>query len=156
MGQLQSQRRARILVRPTQPLLCRHWHLRSLPQDERLHKGPVLLQHVEDGWLPDILRRRRRAMRHRVLRRHHVWRGAAQGRRLAGGRWRALLQRYCPVRGHGHSGMFSLRAARSSQQKQRNANTSRHSSLTTTTASGRAGTLTSRGLSAPQAGPSSS
>jgi len=38
----------------------------------------------------------------------------------------------------------------------RSTNTSRHSSSTTTTASGRAGTLTSRGLSAPPAGPSSS
>jgi hypothetical protein len=63
--------RAQVLVRPPQPLLSGRRHMRSIPEDERLYKGPVLLQYVADSWLLDLFCCRHRALHTGIICGHH-------------------------------------------------------------------------------------
>jgi hypothetical protein len=132
-------RRAQILVRPPQPLLSSLGHLRALPTNKRLRKGPVLLQYVAHSWLPHFLRRRHRTVHPRLLRRHCRRRRPEAHGGLASRIRRVAVQRRRPMRRHGHCStslpltliLFSLHA-----------HTPRPSFTTTTPASGTAGTST--------------
>jgi hypothetical protein len=109
LGILLPHRLARILVRPALALLGCNRDVRALPAHERLHKGPLVLQYVADGGLPDELWRCRGAVRTGVFRGDNQRGCAEEGAGVDGRCWRTVFQRFCAVRWDGYRGMLTSR-----------------------------------------------